>query len=58
MFRKRKLFFFFFFAVCLLFFLLESDNSKCSGVSVFVEFWIESLVLVHCYSKVFTQKTV
>lgn len=26
-------------------------SSKCSGVSIFVAFWIESVVLVHCYSK-------
>lgn len=45
----------FFFLICSLSFLFfpfwSLTSSKCSGVSIFVEFWIESVVLVHCYSK-------
>lgn len=45
----------FFVLICSLSFLFfpfwSLTSSKCSGVSIFVEFWIESVVLVHCYSK-------
>lgn len=47
--------------LCLVFFFFffwSLTSYKCSGVSIFDEFWIESAVLVHCYSKVFIQKTV